>query len=130
GGMSAGYGGYTLYFSIKADRPWTATQWSTGAALALPPGATTIAIGLSFTSLLGARLNLIEEVPQLDFDAVAAATRDAWSQRLGVVKLTGGSEAERRTFYTSLYHAFLMPSVIDDVDGTYVLAGFPGTREN
>ena len=123
GGMSAGFGGYTIYFDIKADRPWTYTQWSTGAAIALQPGATTIAIGLSFVSLAGARANLAAEVPQVDFDAVAAATRAAWSQRLGVVKLTGGTEAQRRMFYTGLYHTFLMPSVIDDADGTYVLAG-------
>jgi predicted alpha-1,2-mannosidase len=41
------------------------------------------------------------------------------------VLLTGGTEAQRRIFYTSLYHAFLMPSVIDDADGSYRLAGGP-----
>ena len=124
GGMSKGFGGYTVYFAIATDAPWTAsTTWATGAALTEPAGAHTLAIGLSLVSLDGARANLAAEVPAVDFDAVAAQTRAAWAQKLGVVKLTGGTDVERRTFYTSLYHAFLMPSVIGDVDGTFVLAG-------
>jgi predicted alpha-1,2-mannosidase len=141
GGMSKGFGGYTLYFVVRVGAPigehWT---WATGApasnaasasgvdvgaALALPAGATTLAIGLSLVSLEGARENLDAEVPVLDFDAVRAQTYAAWNQLLGAVLLTGGTEAQRRTFYTSLYHAFLMPSVIGDVDGTYQLVGRP-----
>jgi len=126
GGMSKGFGGYTVYFAIATDAPWTAsTTWATGAALTEPAGAHTLAIGLSLVSIDGARRNLAAEVTAVDFDAVAAQTRAAWAQKLDVVKLTGGTDAERRIFYTSLYHAFLMPSVIGDVDGTYVLAGQP-----
>ncbi|MDB4954493.1 MAG: Alpha,2-mannosidase [Myxococcales bacterium] len=142
GGMSAGFGGYTLYFVARASAPWTshyawsasnpASQTATtaqgtgvGAALSVPAGTYTIAIGISLVSAAGARANLAAEIPAIDFDAVAAATHDAWAQKLDVVKLTGGTEPQRRTFYTSLYHAFLMPSVIDDHDGTYQLAGRP-----
>ncbi len=124
GGMSAGFGGYTLYFAARGT--WTSSQsWATGAALSVPAGATTLAIGLSLVSLEGARANLAAEVPALDFDAVRAATDAAWEQKLGVVRLTAETEAQLRTFYTSLYHAFLMPSVIGDVDGSYQLVGQP-----
>src|SRR5689334_1607832 len=139
GGMSAGFGGYTLYFVARMDtafadaKTWskgvapssatTASGTDVGAALALPAGATTIAIGLSFVSLEGARKNLDAEVPALDFDTVRGNTVAAWNQLLGTVLLTGGTPAQRRTFYTSFYHAFLMPTLIGDVDGTYQLAG-------
>lgn len=126
GGMSGGFGGYTLYFAMRATRPFVATsQWSAGAALALPAGATTIAIGLSFVSLDGARKNLAAEVPAVDFDAIRTAAHDVWRDKLGVVKVTGGTEAQRRTFYTSFYHAFMMPTIIDDADGQFVIAGKP-----
>jgi predicted alpha-1,2-mannosidase len=136
GGMSDGYGGYTLYFVARATQFGDSWTWSmgvpaspapsasgvdVGAALSLPAGTTTIAIGLSFVSLAGARKNLDAEVPVLDLDAVRAQTVDTWNQLLGTVLLTGGTEAQRRTFYTSFYHAFLMPTVIGDVDGTYQL---------
>ncbi len=140
GGMTRGFGGYTVYFVARARTPWTShVVWSAGNA---PSSATTasgtgvgaaidvsgaieLAIGLSLVSLDGARRNLDAEVPVLDFETVAMRAREAWAGKLDRVRLTGGTEAQRRTFYTSLYHAFLMPSVIDDADGTYVLAGQP-----
>jgi predicted alpha-1,2-mannosidase len=138
GGMSGGYGGYTVHFVIKTSAPWTAHHtWADGAepssattaagtgvgvALAVPDDVQ-LAVGISFVSLDGARANLAAEVPAIDVEAVATKTRDAWATLLERVLITGGTEAQRRTFYTSLYHAFLMPSVIGDVDGTYVLAG-------
>ena len=74
----------------------------------------------------GARANLRAEVPR---DRCRRGRRGGAARRgrssSSAVKLTGGTEAQRRMFYTSLYHAFLMPSVIDDVDGTYQLAGQP-----
>lgn len=138
GGMTSGFGGYTVYFVARSRTPWTShVVWSAGSAPSSAPTATgvgvgaalmidgefEIAVGLSLVSIEGARKNLDAEVPAIDLDAIAAQARDAWSEKLSTVLLTGGSDAERRTFYTSLYHAFLMPSVIGDVDGTYVLAG-------
>jgi len=124
GGMSSGYGGYTLHFVIRVVTGWTSeTMWAEGAALAVPAGTTTLAIGLSFVSLEGARRNLDAEAADVDFDRVRGATYATWDELLGVVKLTGGTEEQRRTFYTSLYHTFLMPTVISDVDGNYVLSG-------
>ena len=136
GAMSAGFGGYTIYFVAQiastGHQVWqggaviagdTASGTKVGAALTVPAGATTFAIGISLVSLDGARANLAAEVPTVDFDTVASATQQAWRDKLSVVKITGGTDAQRRIFYTSLYPAFLMPSVIDDVDGSYQLAG-------
>jgi predicted alpha-1,2-mannosidase len=135
GGMSDGFGGYTIYFVIRG--PFSAHQvWSAGTA---PSAATTaqgtkvgaalvvgpeveLAVGISFVSLEGARANLSTEIGSAGFEAVASHASDAWRQQLSSVLVTGGTEAERRTFYTSLYHAFLMPSVIDDIDGAYRLS--------
>ena len=138
GGMTRGFGGYTVYFVAKAHTPWTSHQvWSAssapsdvgtasgtgvGAALSFT-GDFELAVGLSLVSIEGARANLAAEVPAIDVEAVAERAREVWRTKLATVLLTGGSDAERRTFYTSLYHAFLMPTVIGDVDGTYVLAG-------
>lgn len=145
GGMTKGFGGYTIYFVARAKTAWTAHRvWSagnapsaattasgTGVGAALDiPGEFELAVGLSFVSLDGARRNLDAEVPAVDFDVTVAKTRAEWSKYLRTVLLTGGTETERRIFYTSLYHAFLMPSLIDDVDGAYQLvAGGPQRAE-
>ncbi len=142
GGMSGGFGGYTMYFVMHGDVPFTSTwAWSAttppsqtattasgtgvGAALVVPAGTFQLAVGISLVSLAGARANLTAEVSTIDVDAVTATTQAAWSDKLDRVLLTGGTDEQRRIFYTSLYHAFLMPSVIDDVDGSYQLAGQP-----
>ncbi|MBA3463795.1 MAG: glycoside hydrolase family 92 protein [Deltaproteobacteria bacterium] len=140
GGMSGGFGGYTLYFVAKAATPWTAHQvWSMGnppsaamtaqgtgvGAVLTVPGNFEMAVGISLVSIAGARANLAAEVSTISVDAVAAQARAKWAAILDRVLLTGGTEEERRVFYTSLYHAFLMPSVISDVDGNYQLAGQP-----
>lgn len=140
GGMSGGFGGYTVYFVAKTATPWTAHQvWSTGnapsaamtatgtgvGAVLTVPGNFEMAVGVSFVSVAGARANLAAEVPAISVETVSAQARAAWANLLDRVLLTGGTEEERRVFYTSLYHAFLMPSVIGDVDGSYQLAGQP-----
>lgn len=140
GGMSGGFGGYTVYFVARAATPWTGHQvWAMGTppstamtaqgtgvgAMLAVPGNFEMAVGISLVSLAGARANLAAEVPAISVDAVAAQARAAWATLFDRVLLTGGSEEERRVFYTSLYHAFLMPSVIGDVTGEYQLAGQP-----
>jgi predicted alpha-1,2-mannosidase len=137
GGMSRGFGGYTIYFAIKASAPWSnARVWSAGQAPSNASSATgtgvgaaidvpadiTLAVGISLVSLDGARANLAD-VGAIDFGAVVARTQAEWAKKLDTVKITGGTEAQRRIFYTSLYHAFLMPTVVDDVASDYQLVG-------
>lgn len=54
-----------------------------------------------------------------DFDSVADSAQQSWEERLGTVTAQGGSETERRTFYSSLYRSFLAPNIGNDVDGRY-----------
>jgi predicted alpha-1,2-mannosidase len=125
GGMSGGFGGYTIHFVIRARTAWADRDaWDTGAALHYD-GAEPVElqVGVSLVSLAGARANLDAELPAWDLEATRAAAEAAWRAKTGVVLVTGGTEADRRIFYTSLYHAFLMPTLIEDADGTYQLAG-------
>ncbi|GAA1354407.1 GH92 family glycosyl hydrolase [Catellatospora bangladeshensis] len=84
----------------------------------------TVRVGLSFVSVDGARGNLRAENTGRSFDAVRAAARAAWNDRLGQVRVTGGTDAQRTTFYTALYHSLLQPNVFSDADGRY--PGFDG----
>ncbi|QFZ22923.1 glycoside hydrolase family 92 protein [Saccharothrix syringae] len=84
----------------------------------------TMRVGLSFVSVDGAKRNLAAENEGRSFDEVRAAARAAWNDRLGQVRVTGGTDARRTTFYTALYHSLLQPNVFSDVDGRY--PGFDG----
>jgi putative alpha-1,2-mannosidase len=68
----------------------------------------------------GARRNLEAEAPTFDFDGMRARARAAWNRELGRVRVTGGTDLDRTTFYTALYHSQLHPNVFNDVDGRYM----------
>jgi len=78
-----------------------------------------VKVGLSSVSIKGARKNLMAEVPGWDFESVKAGAERAWNAELNRIWIDGGSEAQRRTFYTALYHAMLTPNTFSDVDGLY-----------
>ncbi|MCF3124418.1 GH92 family glycosyl hydrolase [Streptomyces arenae] len=73
---------------------------------------------LSYVDAAGAARNLRAEGGR-SYDRVADAARDAWEDRLDDVRVRGGSETVRRTFYSSLYRSFLAPNIGSDVDGRY-----------
>jgi predicted alpha-1,2-mannosidase len=83
-------------------------------------GPVNVKVGISYVSRDAAEANLrAENGPHRSFDAVRDAARAAWRERLGAVRVGGGTDAERTTFYTALYHALFHPNVISDADGRY-----------
>ena len=76
-------------------------------------------VGLSFCDIEGAIRNLEAEVEGFDFDRHRAACEARWDDQLGRIQIEGGTQDERTTFYTALYHATTVPNVASDVDGRY-----------
>ncbi|MFE7974345.1 GH92 family glycosyl hydrolase [Streptomyces shenzhenensis] len=93
-----------------------------GGYVEFEPGAGPVhaKVGISYVSQAGAAANLAAENPSYrSFSDVRDAARRAWRERLGQIRVGGGTDAERTTFYTALYHALLHPNVISDADGRY-----------
>jgi len=84
-------------------------------------------VGASFTSIEQARRNRDTEVPGWDFAGIRRKSRDLWNQALSRITVKGGTDDDRTSFYTSLYHALLLPKVFSDVDGSY--PGFADDQE-
>ncbi|MFE1442321.1 GH92 family glycosyl hydrolase [Streptomyces sp. NPDC058739] len=143
---------YTLHFTARFDRPFTAhgtwrddklapgsTEASGGTGgfavggrpvagkgaggwVEFGPGAgpVNVKVGISYVSRDAAAANLAaENPPGRTFDSVRETARRAWRDRLGAVRVGGGTDAERTTFYTALYHSLLHPNVISDADRRY-----------
>ena len=80
----------------------------------LDPGETvTVKLGFSLRGVAQARANC-ELTHNLGFDEVRHRTQRVWSDRLGRINVEGGSEAQRRVFYTALYHSMLKPCFAQD----------------
>ncbi|MFI5296998.1 MAG: GH92 family glycosyl hydrolase [Polyangiales bacterium] len=138
GQMSGGFGGYDVFYEIRASKPPTASAvWSQG--MAPTPGMTAtgtqvgfaldfdvadgapivVEVGLSLVSNDGAKSNLDAELPALDFDGAWATTTAAWQAVTGVVRFAGATTALDTMLKAALYHAFLMPTYLGDADGQY-----------
>lgn len=76
-------------------------------------------IGISFTSLEGARLNLENDIPHWDFDLVHEQARQSWDRALSSIQVEGGSENDHIIFNTALYHTMIDPRSISDINGQY-----------
>ncbi|HET6624940.1 MAG TPA: GH92 family glycosyl hydrolase [Nocardioidaceae bacterium] len=130
---------YTLYFVTRFDRPFASHgTWTGGQVTAGSDDSSTqegrngayvrfdttqdadveAVTALSYVGVDGAMANLNAEGTGT-FDQTRAAADRAWEQRLEDIQVDGGSEEQRRTFYSSLYRSFLAPNIGSDVDGRY-----------
>jgi predicted alpha-1,2-mannosidase len=76
-------------------------------------------VGISFVSISGARKNLEADITGWDFDQVKSQAREIWNDALSKISVTGGTEEEKKIFYTALYHTLIDPRAFADVDGKY-----------
>ncbi|MGW1159685.1 GH92 family glycosyl hydrolase [Streptomyces sp. NPDC002519] len=129
---------YTLYTVTRFNRPFTSHgTWyqdsiTPGATRSSGPGrngayvtfdttadrtveATT---ALSYVDARGAEVNLATTQGR-SFDDIREDARRAWEDRLDAVRVQGGGDTLRTTFYSSLYRSFLAPNTGSDADGRY-----------
>ena len=75
--------------------------------------------GISYVSIAGARANLAEEIPGWDFEGVRQQSRRLWARALERISVEGGTEEQKKIFYTALYHVLIDPRICADVNGDY-----------
>ncbi len=78
-----------------------------------------VRIGISSTSIEGAKKNLEKEIPVWDFEKIRKSASDKWEEELSKIQVEGKKKDELITFYTALYHTMLAPNIFSDVDGGY-----------
>lgn len=77
-----------------------------------------VKIGISAVSSANALANLDKEIPNWNFDKVVSDTRTKWNNEMQKM-IVEGTQEEKETFYTSLYHTLLTPTLYEDIDGSY-----------
>ncbi|MEN8882506.1 MAG: GH92 family glycosyl hydrolase [Polaribacter sp.] len=79
-----------------------------------------VKLALSYISYKGAKKNFDAEATGKDFDLTLKDTQDLWKEKLSKFEIKG-TESQKRTFYTAVYHSFIGPNLISDVDGKYIV---------
>lgn len=127
-----------MYFSAKLDKKPTSwgtfvgknikansrTESGVGAGLYLTFNTTAnesvvVKVGLSYTSVANARLNLSSEAAQLSFDAARHNAHNSWNSYLSRIRVETSVKNDKVKFYTGLYHALLGRGLASDVNGAY-----------
>ncbi len=83
-----------------------------------------VKIGISYVSVANAKQNLEAENPvsrfsSRDFNIAVRTAGRIWNSWLNRVTVTGGTLADRETFYSMVYHTLLGPTICSDVNGQY-----------
>lgn len=117
------------FFTLTFDQPFTkSTQLAKNANDKAPKylldfslnknKTVKVKIALSSVSVDGAKLNLDSEIPHWDFEKVYQNNLKSWDNHLNKISIEA-PQKQKEIFYTSMYHLFLQPSNIADVDGKY-----------
>ena len=78
-----------------------------------------VKVGISYTSIEGARKNLHQEIPDWDFDNVKENAKKIWNKELSKITVNDATEEQKQRFTTALYRSLLSQYISQDVDGKY-----------
>ena len=78
-----------------------------------------VKVGISYTSIEGARKNLHQEIPDWDFDNVKENAKKIWNKELSKITVNDATEDQKQIFTTALYRSLLSQYISQDVDGKY-----------
>ena len=92
---------YTVYFCLVSDKPFKQKSENT---IEFADTLLNIKVGISYVSEQQAKRN----IPACDFDTQLMQLRDSWETLLSRIQIKG-TEADKRMFYTALYHTMIMP---------------------
>lgn len=104
------YNGMAAYFYAELSAPVkgveTLDKEGQKVLLAEVPAETSVKYGVSFISIEQAKANLQKEIPDWNFDILKDKAFRAWDKVLGQINVKGGTAAQKRVFYTSLYRSY------------------------
>ena len=113
------YNGFWRKFDVEHNFPEAAGE---GLKAIFKFGSETdvhIKVALSSVDIDGALLNLTTECPHWNFKSYVDNAQEKWNEKLNLIQADFLSPDEKVTFYTSLYHTFLGPTLYMDVDQRY-----------
>ena len=78
-----------------------------------------VKIAISSVSCANALANMETELAHWDFDAVRNEAVKKWNEQLSSIAVDTPDARAKKIFYTSMYHAFIAPTLYCDVNGEF-----------
>jgi predicted alpha-1,2-mannosidase len=83
------------------------------------PSTIMLKVGISPVSPENALDNINAEIPDWNFEKVVKDADAKWNKELSILKVETRNLADKRIFYTSLFHTMIDPSMFNDHNGDY-----------
>ena len=100
------FAGIKLYFYLEFDaQPIQVDSLSHSLVFAEFPESedvVNVRYGISYIGVEQAKRNLYNEINDFNLEKLASQARDKWNDVLGKIKIEGGTEDQKTTFYTAL----------------------------
>ena len=117
-----------VFFRMEFDQPIVNIEWKKEegkgikVALDFGPGENVLKVKLAISAVdgEGAKKNLATEATQWDFSKIKKESQEIWESQLNKIVVEGGTESQKRAFYTALYHTMIAPNLYTDADGRFL----------
>ncbi|MCB9000541.1 MAG: glycoside hydrolase family 92 protein [Bacteroidales bacterium] len=76
-------------------------------------------VAISPVSMANALENMKAEVPLWNFGEIRQKAKELWNKELRKIEVKTLTDNDKLNFYTSLYHAYLSPTIYMDTNGSY-----------
>jgi len=107
------FAGVKAYFYSEIDRDITEVKYQNTVSknqllIGIGNKSQTVSFryGVSYISVDQARQNLLNEIPNWDFESVKNNAKEVWEKAFSQINVEGGTLAQKRVFYTALYRSY------------------------
>lgn len=107
------FSGLRAFFYAELDTDIASVEYQQGAGeqqllayFGNQPKSVSFRYGVSFISIEQAKQNLLNEIPQWDFQKVKDDAYRKWDEVMSQVNVRGGTIAQKRIFYSALYRCY------------------------
>ena len=73
-------------------------------------------ISISYVSVENAKLNMISDGLEFDFDSYMNKNQIAWNKALNKIQVESANRDKKVQFYSSLYRSFIHPNIVSDIN--------------
>lgn len=83
------------------------------------PNTVSLKVGISPVSSENALANITAEIPDWNFEKTVTTANAKWSREFSKIKIATKDTAQRKVFYTAMYHTMIDPALFNDHNGDY-----------
>lgn len=84
-----------------------------------PPALLQLKVGISPVSEANALENITAEIPGWNFNAIVQQANEKWNRELGRMTIETNMVADKRIFYTAVFHSMIDPALFNDHNSDY-----------